>query len=115
MKAIEALAAMEALFAVPGNYAKEYYGMTRGGDSCYGDHSQAVCWCLLGGLQKCTPRGSVLYHEVKDELTKSLRAVYGASNIITWNDLPGTTADMLVNVIRHARQRIAGETLSSVL
>jgi UV DNA damage repair endonuclease len=49
------------------------------------DH-RAICWCAMGGLEKCYGFGTDAYNEAYDKLAARIK-----SDVIPWNDTKGRT------------------------
>lgn len=59
------------------------------GDATYSESPTAVCFCLLGAINKCYPidEDNGANYEVKDKVKAKVIELSGYSSIANWNDV----------------------------
>lgn len=81
----------------PEKWTQGHFGKTAAGVGVFGRHADAVCWCLLGALQRCYhDSGSVNEMAIRARLRSWLET----NSIISWNDAPERTYDEVISVLK---------------
>jgi len=65
------------------------------------DDEKAVCWCVIGAINKCYGYGSE-YNRAIGALRDIIRKKYGLFGIASWQDLRDTTFEQVKEVLKEA-------------
>lgn len=73
-----------------------------------GQHYRGTASCAVGALDRATQGKSALAIRALE----TFRQYLGVRSVISWNDLPGRTADEVVNAMRHAAKELRDGNIS---
>ena len=79
---------MKELLSSESKWTQQHYATDKRGRSCSSFDPEAVCYCLLGALNKCYVNDAE-YDDAKRLLQKTIEKKYGLIfSIAKWNDNP---------------------------
>ena len=102
---------IETLYRKPNTWTREEMAKDRSGEGCDATDSEAVCFCLLGAIDKCYPLSrdrvrvtTALYREIRRARGLTLRPPqsWKRTEIASWNDSPTRTIREVRKVVRQA-------------